>query len=1153
MNHTPIANGQIAGNPVTITADIIDASGVAAATVYYRDVGAAVFNTLAMANIGGNTWQAQIPGIDVTGAGVEYYIEASDTFANVGTDPAGAPASVHTFTVDTVDSEGPVIVHTPVANGQAPAAAVTVSATVTDVSGLSFVRVYYRTQGGLPIFSFVNAANVGGDVWEADIPSGAVSTPGVDYYIQANDTLGNSSSDPAGAPGSFHSFTVGAVDGDGPSIVHTEVPNGQTEGMAVPISATIVDPSGVTAANLHYRIAGAPSFTVVAMVAGAGDVYTSSIPEGSVTTAGVDYFIEAIDGAPGANVATDPFSSWYTFTVIAADMTGPIITHTAITELDFGDPLVVVATLTDASPIDTAVVRWRLDGGGYADAPMASIGGNDYQATVPAGSIPNGTTILGYYIDVSDSLGNTSVLPVGGPATDYPVTIIYPDTTDPVVTLEPIAEPHVEGDDLLVTINATDAESGITSVAVYYKETAEAVYASVPAVGAGPYTAVIPGAAMVAPSMDIYAEAVDGNLNTGTSAVVTVTVIPPPDVDPPTILIAPVPNGQLEGIAVTVDASITDPSGVASATLFYRVQGGNFSPVPFVNTVGDNWEATIPAGDVEVPLMEYYVLATDSSPAANVGVAPVGGAGAPLSFTVDTNDTAGPTIAHTPVMGPVLSGSNVVVQATLNDGAGVDSASVWWRDEGAGVFTEIAMTNFGAGLWSAEIPSVMAPGVDYYISAQDTLGNQSWSPGTAPATWHNVEVIDQDVDAPAISHVEIADGQLEGMPVTIEATVADPSGIDSVLVYYRTTGAGPFTAAAMPLVGGGLYSGTIPGGAVALPSVEYYIQATDLAFGGSNTGFAPIGAPGVLYDFDVGPIDVDPPVIVHSPIPDGQEEGFAVTVEADITDATGISSVTLYYRTTGDGVWSDVEMLQTVGDTYEADIDAAAVLPPGVDYYIEAVDSTMALLSRTHPLDAPDTGYHEFSVDEMMGGSSSSGTTDGGESSSSGTTGGESSSSGTTGGESSSSGTTGGESSSSSSDGGESSSSGTTDGGSSSSSDGGESSSSDGGESSSDDGSASTGGGDSEGTTDSPADSGSGTDTGSADETAGTSGTGSSGTGGSGSDDGATGSTDDGGPPPTVADEGCNSCRTGGNGSGGTRAFLLLMGMMVLRRRRKRR
>ena len=64
--------------------------------------------------------------------------------------------------------------------------------------------------------------------------------------------------------------------------------------------------------------------------------------------------------------------------------------------------------------------------------------------------------------------------------------------------------------------------------------------------------------------------------------------------------------------------TITDISGVASAVLYYSVDGGSFSSIPPIDTAGDEFTFAIPSQEVGA-YVDYYVEAVDSSNQSNSG------------------------------------------------------------------------------------------------------------------------------------------------------------------------------------------------------------------------------------------------------------------------------------------------------------------------------------------------------------------------------------------------------------------------------------------------------------------------------------------------------------------------------------------------------
>ena len=89
-------------------------------------------------------------------------------------------------------------------------------------------------------------------------------------------------------------ITIQALDTMAPNIYHTPVYNAKT-GANLVLTATVTDNLNVTAVKLLYRITGENQWHT-AMMNGLNSKYTAIIPAMYVTTAGIEYYIEATDG-----------------------------------------------------------------------------------------------------------------------------------------------------------------------------------------------------------------------------------------------------------------------------------------------------------------------------------------------------------------------------------------------------------------------------------------------------------------------------------------------------------------------------------------------------------------------------------------------------------------------------------------------------------------------------------------------------------------------------------------------------------------------------------------------------------------------------------------------------------------------------------------
>jgi hypothetical protein len=87
----------------------------------------------------------------------------------------------------------------------------------------------------------------------------------------------------------------------------------------------------------------------------------------------------------------------------------------------------VTATLTPlvAPPVTSAVVRWRVNGGQFTDAPMTHTSGNDWSGTIPGQLSP---ARFEYYVKVTDSAAHVNTYPDHAPADVLGFTIGIPVT-----------------------------------------------------------------------------------------------------------------------------------------------------------------------------------------------------------------------------------------------------------------------------------------------------------------------------------------------------------------------------------------------------------------------------------------------------------------------------------------------------------------------------------------------------------------------------------------------------------------------------------------------------------------------------------------------------------------------------------------------------
>ena len=195
----------------------------------------------------------------------------------------------------------------------------------------------------------------------------------------------------------------------------------------------------------------------------------------------------------------------------------------------------------------------------------------------------------------------TVSLSVGGRAEGTPLTI-EADVTDAV-------DPGVEGVRLYYRTTETPPESGT------YVGTGPYSVAPMVPVGGTLYRGVIPGSAVVGPGVDYYITATDGVSTTSAPSLgaggtpYQVAVLPN---EVPSIVHEPVTEG-VPGIPIPIRVTATDATNsLATVQLHYRKTGTRtFTDVLMTSVGGDAFEAEIPASEVTVDGVDYYVRAVD--------------------------------------------------------------------------------------------------------------------------------------------------------------------------------------------------------------------------------------------------------------------------------------------------------------------------------------------------------------------------------------------------------------------------------------------------------------------------------------------------------------------------------------------------------------
>lgn len=154
-----------------------------------------------------------------------------------------------------------------------------------------------------------------------------------------------------------------------------------------------------------------------------------------------------------------------------------------------------------------------------------------------------------------------------------------------------------------------------------------------------------------------------------------------------------------------------------------------------------------------------------------------------------------------------------------------------WNLDGGASFNEVPLapvTDAYTTQFTAQIPAQpYGTTVYYYLAAGNTDGRSATDPDGAPTTLHSFYV-GVDATSPVIAHTPLGDQPLVTWPATVTATVTDNQGVDSASLEFRVNG-GSIQTVPMSAQGGGVYAADFSGSVAVGDTIEYRINATDVA------------------------------------------------------------------------------------------------------------------------------------------------------------------------------------------------------------------------------------------------------------------------------------------------------------------------------------
>jgi len=137
-------------------------------------------------------------------------------------------------------------------------------------------------------------------------------------------------------------------------------------------------------------------------------------------------------------------------------------------------------------------------------------------------------------------------------------------------------------------------------------------------------------------------------------------------------------------------------------------------------------------------LMPGYNIVGIDVDNANENLISLSGAIHCITHTIGVSDPL--MIVHQP-MDEVVLGSTLTIDAMIKHNSGINTAKVYWRQEGTTTFNETAMTFVNGDDWTANLPAVASTfDIDYYIWAEANSGKQLTRPLVAPQGFWTTEV-----------------------------------------------------------------------------------------------------------------------------------------------------------------------------------------------------------------------------------------------------------------------------------------------------------------------------------------------------------------------------------------------------------------------------
>jgi dienelactone hydrolase len=354
--------------------------------------------------------------------------------------------------------------------------------------------------------------------------------------------------------------------------------------------------------------------------------------------------------------------------------------------------------------------------------------------------------------------------------------------------------------------------------------------------------------------------------------------------EPPLISHTPPETAEL-GAPLAIVAGLTSPYGVTDAWVNFTDPDEVVWDVPMDRQGStDTWSVALPPPLV-VGEVSYAIHVVAGNNATN----------ATMRYHIPVVDTTPPSIAHTPPAAFLRVREQVDINATITDVGQVKTVKLAYNEPGLG-FHNVSCGRVGDTWFYPLSLGPNAGSIGYTWWAQDTWGNT--------ATLGPFEMPVRDMGPPTI--VPVAVGPVEmGTELPITANITDDAMVARAWVLYTPPGAS-LQLNATPVLQGPVWR-LVLGPFTAAGELKLEWGAADI-----NGNVATVGPVAVPI------VDSRPPTVRDVTFGNAVV-GLAPFVDATVTDAGGLASVTVRY-TDVDGAHGEVAMADRGNGTWHASL-----------------------------------------------------------------------------------------------------------------------------------------------------------------------------------------------------------------------------------------